>query len=425
MMHAIAVSSRARRCPWWRLLVAHRRRAARAGARRRRDRPARARRDGDGPRPDDRRASRRRGHAADRVPRARAARGDGLSLAHARRRRARTSSATSWARRSARSAPRSCSRRAGSTAGTSTSRARSTSGSRRSAAETYKHWDHDSLLADVVTVIRAFRPHVIVSVWSGHAGGRPRAPSGGGAALARGFDAAADTVRFPGVAVRRARGRRSSSTGPRAATARRAPSGTNVGEYDPCWAGATPRSRARAGRSTGRRDSAASSMRKGAQMDYVDASGIAGERVHAARRTRNRFSTASTRPSRGSRARCAAGAARRASATRRRRCSIRRGVAVDLRHPGGVVRGCDGWRALTQRGACGADRGACARVFRRVRPGALDLDASLNIVARRTAEAAFAAAGVAVEATAPQELLAFGDSMPVTLTVYNRGHRSP
>jgi hypothetical protein len=51
----------------------------------------------------------------------------------------------------------------------------------------------------------------------------------------------------------------------------------------------------------------------------------------------------------------------------------------------------------------------------------LDLDASLGILRRRTAEAALAAAGVAVEASAPQELLAFGDSMPVSVTVYNRG----
>ena len=53
---------------------------------------------------------------------------------------------------------------------------------------------------------------------------------------------------------------------------------------------------------------------------------------------------------------------------------------------------------------------------------ALDLDAAMDVLTRRTAEAAFDAAGIAIEATAPQELLAFGDSMPVTLTVYNRGH---
>ena len=50
-----------------------------------------------------------------------------------------------------------------------------------------------------------------------------------------------------------------------------------------------------------------------------------------------------------------------------------------------------------------------------------DLDASLDILQRRLAEATMTAAGVAFEVTADRELLAFGDSMPVTLTVYNRG----
>ena len=33
--------------------------------------------------------------------------------------------------------------------------------------ETLEHWPKDSILSDVVSVIRAFRPHVIISVWSG------------------------------------------------------------------------------------------------------------------------------------------------------------------------------------------------------------------------------------------------------------------
>ena len=53
--------------------------------------------------------------------------------------------------------------------------------------------------------------------------------------------------------------------------------------------------------------------------------------------------------------------------------------------------------------------------------GQRDLDASLEILQRRLAEATMIAAGVAFEVTADRELLAFGDSMPVTLTVYNRG----
>jgi len=67
----------------------------------------------------------------------------------------------------------------------------------KSADETYKHWPHDSLLKDVVTVVRAFRPQVIVSVFTG----TPRDGHGQhqvSAFLAReAYDLAGDSVRFP------------------------------------------------------------------------------------------------------------------------------------------------------------------------------------------------------------------------------------
>lgn len=37
----------------------------------------------------------------------------------------------------------------------------------KSADETFQHWNRDSLLSDMVRVVRAFRPHIIVSVFSG------------------------------------------------------------------------------------------------------------------------------------------------------------------------------------------------------------------------------------------------------------------
>src|SRR6266550_1258757 len=64
--------------------------------------------------------------------------------------------------------------------------------------ETYKHWPRDSVLADVVTIVRAFRPHIIITTFSG----TPRDGHGHhqvSAILAKeAYDsAAADTVRFP------------------------------------------------------------------------------------------------------------------------------------------------------------------------------------------------------------------------------------
>jgi LmbE family N-acetylglucosaminyl deacetylase len=63
--------------------------------------------------------------------------------------------------------------------------------------DSFKHWPHDSLLGDVVKVIRAFRPQIIVSVFSG----TPRDGHGqhqvAGILAREAYDLAADTVRFP------------------------------------------------------------------------------------------------------------------------------------------------------------------------------------------------------------------------------------
>ena len=68
----------------------------------------------------------------------------------------------------------------------------------KTATETFAHWPKDSLLEDVVTVVRSWRPEVIVSVFSG----TPRDGHGQhqvSAILAKEVyeTAAADTVRFP------------------------------------------------------------------------------------------------------------------------------------------------------------------------------------------------------------------------------------
>src|SRR5688572_2744357 len=37
----------------------------------------------------------------------------------------------------------------------------------KNATETFKHWHREELTADVVRVMRAFKPHVVVAIWSG------------------------------------------------------------------------------------------------------------------------------------------------------------------------------------------------------------------------------------------------------------------
>ncbi|HJP86428.1 MAG TPA: PIG-L family deacetylase [Gemmatimonadaceae bacterium] len=67
----------------------------------------------------------------------------------------------------------------------------------KSAEETLRHWPRDSVLNDVMTVVRAFRPHIVITTFSG----TPRDGHGHhqvSAIIAREvYDRAADTVRFP------------------------------------------------------------------------------------------------------------------------------------------------------------------------------------------------------------------------------------
>ena len=69
----------------------------------------------------------------------------------------------------------------------------------RSAAEAFAHWPREEVVRDVVSVIRTFRPQVIISVWAG----TPRDGHGqheaSGILANEAFDAAADPGRFPNL----------------------------------------------------------------------------------------------------------------------------------------------------------------------------------------------------------------------------------
>src|SRR5688572_23112745 len=67
----------------------------------------------------------------------------------------------------------------------------------KSAEETYRHWPKDSILRDVVTVVRAFRPHVIVSVFSGTSRDGHGHHQVAGLLAREAYDLAGDTVRMP------------------------------------------------------------------------------------------------------------------------------------------------------------------------------------------------------------------------------------
>jgi LmbE family N-acetylglucosaminyl deacetylase len=66
--------------------------------------------------------------------------------------------------------------------------------------DTWAHWPQDSILKDVVRVIRQFRPQVIVSIFSGTPEDGHGQHQAAGWAARQAFDAAADSTRFPELA---------------------------------------------------------------------------------------------------------------------------------------------------------------------------------------------------------------------------------
>jgi LmbE family N-acetylglucosaminyl deacetylase len=102
----------------------------------------------------------------------------------------------------------------------------------KDANETLRHWPRDTVLGDVVRVVRAVRPQVVVAFFSG----TPRDGHGhhqlAGMLAREAFDAAADTVRFPvaayGLPWTPAKFYRSARQQPDSATL-----AVNTGAYDP------------------------------------------------------------------------------------------------------------------------------------------------------------------------------------------------
>src|ERR1019366_4649949 len=204
----------------------------------------------------------------------------------------------------------------------------------KTAEETYKHWDHDSLLADVVTVIRSFRPQVVVAVFSGTPADGHGHHQASGILAREAYDAAADTVRFPGGKYGRAWAplkfyRRARGTFVAGAVA------MNVGEYDPVlgrsYAEIAGESRAQH-RSQG---FGGIQQRKGAQMDYVVRQGSRVNESTPPADEKSIFDGIDTSFARLARA---ATPPARDALTQAQALLDSARVAVDLRRPDGAVR---------------------------------------------------------------------------------------
>ena len=292
----------------------------------------------------------------------------------------------------------------------------------RTAEETFKHWPHDAVLADVVTVVRAFRPHVIIARYTG----TPEDGDGhheASALLARkAFDVAGDTAMFP-VA------RHGFPWSPLALYGPGSGLTIDVGGFDPVsgrtWTAIATESRA-VHRTQGYPDSLLRGTSDGRHLTLARIATIASDSMPA-RTEASLFDGIDT-----TFAWLGAGGAD----TVRRTLDVIAALAdsardqLDLRNPDGVVpyvaraARLAAWvRGRTPRclhpaaDASPFPSGAmvCGRLDR------LDLDAAMDLVTRRASEAAFIAAGVDIRMVADRELVAYGDSVPATLMVANHG----
>ena len=269
-----------------------------------------------------------------------------------------------------------------------------------------------------MTVVRAFRPQVIVAVFTG----TPRDGHGhhqvSGILAREAYDAAADTVRFP----------RSATLGLGAWTPAKfyraqrfnAAEATLVVQRRRAtvpFRGMTYAEIASESRSQHLSQGFGVLQRRGTSMDYVKLEASHVSPPIAPEKSMfetlgigwGRFASAHAPRGGACRARFADGAI----AEVRQRGEPRR-TGADGRAAGARRRTA---RAARARG-CTCPRGGCAAGCVGVDG---DLALSLETAQRRAQRALLAAAGVLVEATAPRELLAVHDTLPVTVTVYNQG----
>ena len=290
--------------------------------------------------------------------------------------------------------------------------------------ETFRHWPRDSILRDVVTVVRSFKPHVIVAMFSG----TPRDGHGhhqaSGILAREAYDAAGDTVRFPRSATSGLGGwtplkfyRGAWSATPTDPVLR-----INVGEFNPML-GRSYAEIAAESRSQHKSQAFGSIQPKGARFTQVrreatrvnesQAPGTEKSLFDGIDTTWARFRTSTSSPD-----------VARVIDSIQAKVKQAQGAAY-LRDPASDVQPLiELAGTLAQLGVipdsaiAGMNRGPTPAARLRVSD---DLLRTASVAYRRTVNAIALASGVAVEATIPREQIATADSAPLTVTVYNRG----
>ena len=307
----------------------------------------------------------------------------------------------------------------------------------KNAEETYTHWPKDSILGDVVRVVRAFRPHVMVAFFSG----TPRDGHGhhqvSGLLAREAYDLAADTVRFPvqgfGLPWTPQKFYRSARQTPDSATLR-----LNVGEYDPLL-GRSYYEIAAESRSQHKSQGFGVLQRKGTILGYLsrEATRVGPEMARNEQSLFDGIDTtwtalrtrvpASAQPMLDSALRTIASA--RVSYRADDPSPIVVPLAQALRQFRAVRNASGSGPGILIAGSPGAPSSLSRRASGEAPPALWD---ALVTTIDRAERSLVLAAGVAVEATAPRATfpvrevvkVAVNDSLPVTITVFNRG-RAP
>ncbi len=292
----------------------------------------------------------------------------------------------------------------------------------KTAEETYQHWPKDSVFGDVVRIVRAFRPHIIVAVFSG----TPRDGHGhhqvSGMLAKEAYEASMDTIRFP-VAIYGAPWTVSKFYRAARFNAANATLKMDVGGYD-AVRGEGLGEIAGQSRSQHRSQGFGVSQPRGSQFDYV--------RREATRVNESTPAGQETAMFDGLDASFSRFAGALSAAQRPVFDSLARGLEmlrtqVDLRAPGNALPLIDRTLRLLDRWCTrgNAERSGLCRGTEAISSSVAPADADVFLSASRTfthlQTLGAAASGLLLEATVNREIVAEGDTASLTLRITNRG----
>ena len=274
----------------------------------------------------------------------------------------------------------------------------------KSATETFTHWPHDMLLTDVVTVVREFKPQIIIAVFSG----TPRDGHGhhqvSGILAREAYDAAGDAAKFPASATEGLAPwtalkfyRTTSYWSGAGATFH-----YNAGEYSPLL-GRSFAEIAGESRSQHQSQGQGGLQRKGyiaGSVKREDSRALSAPKDPMKERSIFDGIDTTYRRLRGE-----VSAAQRPRVDSLATVLASIGARCEPMHPEALVPALEHVERL-------------ARTLSRTTSG--DVDASFGALREEAARATAMASGLGIEATVPREALALGDSMIATVIVYNR-----